>query len=1061
MRFELEDAKNTIIELKEELNYKNSVNRSLGLQLEKTIESNSELLLEIKDLDDLLQNKELEIEELKAAIRQTERNARVEDEKVLLELKLKESDATRTGLEEQISILETQKKQVVDDTIQKLRTENDILRKEIENTDKEVANVSKENMNLLSQLLILHQQIEEKNTSMENLEATISAEKNQLAMQVETLKKEKTELEASVDDLKEKLRFSEELSKSQIDSNKVFMEDLISNVERLEDRNDQLETLTKSSEEKNYHLIQQLEAQKKELLEHEKERSLLLSQRGQLKSLREKIVTVTENYQSAVKRQEDLEKSIEALKDENCKNITSLNVQIMNLKEKLHVADAEILALKPDAQIAESQSAEASEKVNLLSVAKEAAEAKASSLDAALTELKKQYDSLLEKQAKTSASMNSLQIAHAELEESFTDAQHRYDEIICQLQERDVKIIELTDTLNSVEKHCKSQNMKESEYKTKMTELASLQAAYAGLEDGFKDAQDRCSELICQLHERDVNIIQLTKALDSAETERKNACSKTSESDIKITELTMALNSAEIKLKKAYEKISELESTILASKEELDRMKEDKMLRNSCIKELEIQLARARESADETKIILSRTDEEVRKLQVRNNDMSMLLESAVAYKEDMLSRLESSLAKELELEEKLQTTQKTLQEMENGRSLFGKSTERNDRKHQLKDKRSRSMTGEELDLDEQHRNLYTELEDLKCAVQDMKGEKEKAERSLQKSQASNTSLTVELKKWKAKVKAANEELFFLKEKSTTSNSAGTSSEERSSTDSCTKDMNKSTDFDQRNEILKVRKQSTELRRKLLAQEEEKEEIKKKLLSVQKELQRKSELLHLSEKRHKEKEKVQRADQRPPTRHSLTSLRIGMMDSSIAQREKNMEDLLERVKLLERELNIKTIELEATQFLLKTKEAGSDINPHLEKHDGTWGQTQRLQGDFQESSPKANIMDVSSQKIAQHEEQTLQTENQIVKNPLQPKENERQCTATDQYYLQRAMNESEDNRTKMTKGIHLEEELQEMKYSYSQLSLQFAELEVEKEQLSLSVKSLFRSATTRF
>ncbi|WOL10125.1 hypothetical protein Cni_G18879 [Canna indica] len=57
---ELEDPLSKIEEIKQELDHENNLNASLRLQLQKTQEANSELLLAVRDLDDLLEQKNRE-----------------------------------------------------------------------------------------------------------------------------------------------------------------------------------------------------------------------------------------------------------------------------------------------------------------------------------------------------------------------------------------------------------------------------------------------------------------------------------------------------------------------------------------------------------------------------------------------------------------------------------------------------------------------------------------------------------------------------------------------------------------------------------------------------------------------------------------------------------------------------------------------------------------------------------------------------------------------------------------------------------------------------------------
>ncbi|XP_043726297.1 intracellular protein transport protein USO1-like isoform X2 [Telopea speciosissima] len=61
LQFESEDPKALLEEIRQELNYEKDLNNNLRLQLQKTQESNSELLLAVQDLDEMLEQKNKEI----------------------------------------------------------------------------------------------------------------------------------------------------------------------------------------------------------------------------------------------------------------------------------------------------------------------------------------------------------------------------------------------------------------------------------------------------------------------------------------------------------------------------------------------------------------------------------------------------------------------------------------------------------------------------------------------------------------------------------------------------------------------------------------------------------------------------------------------------------------------------------------------------------------------------------------------------------------------------------------------------------------------------------------
>ncbi|KAI4326977.1 hypothetical protein L6164_019486 [Bauhinia variegata] len=107
------DLRTLVEEIRQELNYEKDLNANLRLQLQKTQESNAELVLAVKDLDEMLEQKDREIcnlsnkyeasrnsQELRGNLSkcQTDND---EDQKVLEELVKEQSDAKETHLLEQ------------------------------------------------------------------------------------------------------------------------------------------------------------------------------------------------------------------------------------------------------------------------------------------------------------------------------------------------------------------------------------------------------------------------------------------------------------------------------------------------------------------------------------------------------------------------------------------------------------------------------------------------------------------------------------------------------------------------------------------------------------------------------------------------------------------------------------------------------------------------------------------------------------------------------------------------------------------------------------------------
>lgn len=851
-RLELEDAKNAINELKEELAYKSNVNRSLGLQLEKTIESNSELLLEIQDLDEQLLAREAEIKVLTAGSGERQGNEELEinEQKATLMQKLEENEQEREELKRIILTLEgSRANQVSEADTQELRADIEVLRRELEKTETEAAEASKENMNLLSQLMDLRHQTDEKEVFVQQLMLQLT-------------------------ELQEKLHLSEELFQSQLDSNKGFLEDLNSTVEGLRAHNDQLKHSLTASEDRNSSLIEEVEMQQKEILAHQKEKSLLGSQKGQLKILREKIAAITENYEDAVKRGEELDLVNMGLKEENRIALG----QLKSSQDELHESSADCIALREKIEVAETQARDADERAHLLLGAKEAIEA-------------------------SEATISSSRAEHA------------------QLQEKMALLVEDKERGDA--------------------SLSSLQEAHTGLQDQLRKAEFINSEALHQLQER---------------------------------------------------------------------MQEERASQYSCIQDLEFEIKHTKEELGASREALFVSEDKIQKLQLQNEDLAELLQSAVSFKEEVVSRLEAAIEKEAELYQKLQEAQQALHCAENYKASSDQALqELQDRVRLLEDERNASVKGKKSQEDRrgQPKGLQAQSDALKA---------EKAKTRKDKTKTNNDT-TINIKRGNTSLD--DRDFRFLQ-------------------DSSPKAGKKGTDIDQKSDVMKLRKNAADLRRKLLEQEEEKDEMRKKLASIQKEAQRKSDLLISTERRLKEKEKDQQIGQRPITRRhsSIGSYRVGMMDNNAPNGPKATVDLLEKVKLLEGELSIKTVELEATKFVLKQREAGPCSNSNMEKENCVNDQADT---DSQEFPAKENQQLKNSLLTHNEESNSLEMEsedNSVNNHPLPRKSEEKE-----------ARKEEEET--------DLQEELREMKERYSQMSLEFAELQVANDELLVTIRNQAR------
>lgn len=192
-------------EIREELNYEKEVSAHLRLQLEKTQDSNAELILAVKDLNEMLEQKNMEISSLSSKL---EESKLVREDQLALEAlakernKDKEVDMLKQKIRDQgdeihffkkhAEDLEIYIKQLTEDC-QVLKQENQCLTSKLEKIQQQESMKSRECIESLATIKELESQVERledkiKQQSEEYSESLISI--NELECKVKELKRE-------------------------------------------------------------------------------------------------------------------------------------------------------------------------------------------------------------------------------------------------------------------------------------------------------------------------------------------------------------------------------------------------------------------------------------------------------------------------------------------------------------------------------------------------------------------------------------------------------------------------------------------------------------------------------------------------------------------------------------------------------------------------------------------------------------------------------------------------------------------------------------------------------
>lgn len=217
LQSEIKDKRAQVESMRQEINYEKKSNGNLQLQLQKTQDSNSELILVVRDLENMLEKRNKEISDLSSELKNAK--LEVENKQSVESLAKKHSDA------KEINILELK--------IRDLYGEIDIYKKEKEEQNMHIEQLTLNN-NFLKQdnydmsMKLKHNQVEQKN--MENERSGYIAAIKELEAQVErsegTIEKQALQFSESFISIDELEMQVKDLEKKLEKQAKVFQDDL-------------------------------------------------------------------------------------------------------------------------------------------------------------------------------------------------------------------------------------------------------------------------------------------------------------------------------------------------------------------------------------------------------------------------------------------------------------------------------------------------------------------------------------------------------------------------------------------------------------------------------------------------------------------------------------------------------------------------------------------------------------------------------------------------------------------------------------------------------------------
>ncbi|KAM6587914.1 hypothetical protein CsatA_010519 [Cannabis sativa] len=306
------DVRALLDELRQELNYEKDLNTNLRLQLQKTQDSNAELILAVGDLEEMLEHKNKETS----------------------------NQPKQSGFDEDCVKPRA--------NLRNCETDEDDEQKALEKLIKEHSHDN--NTTLLEQKIIdLYSEIEIYRRDKDELEMQIE----QLALDYEILKQENHDI-------------SYKLEQSQIQEQLKMQYECSSPINELEDQIESLEKELKTQSEvytDSLATTKELESHIKSLEEELKKQSIELSDslrtvkehESHIKSLEEELKTQSEEYSDSLETTKELESHIESLEEELKKRSKELSDSLITVKEhESHIKSLEEELKKRSKELSDS-----------------------------------------------------------------------------------------------------------------------------------------------------------------------------------------------------------------------------------------------------------------------------------------------------------------------------------------------------------------------------------------------------------------------------------------------------------------------------------------------------------------------------------------------------------------------------------------------------------------------------------------------------------------------------------------------------------------------------------
>ncbi|CAE6235966.1 unnamed protein product [Arabidopsis arenosa] len=508
-----EDSSNMIEEIRDELNCEKDLTSNLKLQLQRTQESNSNLILAVRDLNEMLEQKNNEISSLNSLLEEAEKleedkgldsgNNEIDKLKQQIEDLVWELDSYRKKNEEQEILLDE-----LTQEYESLKEENyknvslKLERKECSNAEDEFSDSKDMIEELKSQIEILEGKL--KQQSLEYSECLITV--NELESQVKELKKELEDQASAFDEdidtmMREKTEQEQRAIKAEENLRKTRWNNAIT-AERLQEKCKRLS----------------LEMESK-LSEHENLTKKTLAEANDLRLQNKTLKEMQEKTHTEVTQEKEQKRHVEEKNEALSMKVQMLESEVLKLTK---LRDESNAAATETEKIIQEWRKERDEFERKFALAKD----EANTAQKELTLTKSSNDEKETRLRNLKTEVEGLSLQYSELQNSFVQEKMENDELRKQVSNLKVDIRrkeeEMTKILDARMEARSQENGHKEENLTKLSdELAYCKNKNSSMERELKEMEERYSEISLRFAEVEGERQQLVMAVRNLKNGKK------------------------------------------------------------------------------------------------------------------------------------------------------------------------------------------------------------------------------------------------------------------------------------------------------------------------------------------------------------------------------------------------------------------------------------------------------------------------------------------------------------------------------------------------------------